>query len=140
MVQGCQLMPSANANADAATVLRSAFQQQELSQDTRGSTTALTMVPGLRSRKRVTTSPPCWRICLRRGVSGSRIGKGEPGSGQVREWGAGDRDVGGRGVVACDGEWLVVVGCYLLLLVFIGCCSLARLVSPSFPSPPSPPS
>ena len=27
-------------------------------------------------------------------MSGSRIGKGEPGSGQVREWGAGDRDVG----------------------------------------------
>ena len=41
-------MPSANANADAATVLWSAFQQQELSQDTRESTTALTMVPGLR--------------------------------------------------------------------------------------------
>ena len=74
------------------------------------------------------------------GLGGSRIGKGESGSGQVREWGAGDRDVGGRGGVACDGEWLVVVGCYLLLLVFIGCCSLARLVSPSFPSPPSPPS
>ena len=47
------------------------------------------------------------------------------------------------------GEWrvmvsgwllLVVIGCYLLLLAFIGCCSLARLVSLSFPSPPSPPS
>ena len=52
--------------------------------------------------------------------------------------GAGDRDVGGRGVVACDGEWLVVVGGYLLLLVFIGCCSVAKLVLSSFPSPPLP--
>ena len=72
--------------------------------------------------------------CLRRGLSGSRIGKGESGSGQISEWGAGDRDAGGRGgnLVACDGEWLVVVGCYLLLLVFIGCCSLARLFSHTF--------
>ena len=61
---------------------------------------------------------------------------------RVLAWMKNTQYVGG---VACDGEWLVVVGCYsigcyLLLLAFIGCCSSARLVSLSFPSPPSPPS
>ena len=39
----------------------------------------------------------------------------------------------GGGVMACDGEWPVVVGRYLLLSVFIGCCSVARLIISSFP-------
>ena len=31
--------------------------------------------------------------------------------------------------MACDGEWLVVVGRYLLLLVVIGCCWLLLVVA-----------
>ena len=42
----------------------------------------------------------------------------------------------------CDQGTQAEVEYWMLFVVmgFIGCCSLARLVSPSFPSPPSPPS